>query len=142
MNQILQSITNLYKNENVVLLFKKHPANKHNIPYNLAGFKTLENDITAEMIYSTCSEKIRAVYSVASTSARYADLYGIPTYVFFKLFNFPEEIMNRHKRYLLEFTNVSSVEDLETLETPKQSPHLCQTTTKDLEKLSQLFRSK
>ena len=136
MNEILQAITKLYTNENVKLLLKTHPAQKEIPPYNLAGFKIFKENMTAETIFTKYN--IRAAYSVASFSTRYASIYGIPSYVFFKLFNFPEEMMNRHKRYLLDFSNVSSVEDLKTLKKPH--PHtLSSSQPKDLEKLSKLF---
>lgn len=139
MNQILQAITDLYKNEDVILLIKSHPGSKGIIPYNLAGFKIYEENITSEMIYHSCKEKIRAVYTVTSTGGRTASLYGIDSYVFYEMFDFPTEIMNRHKRYLLDFSNVTSIRNLDALRMPifsKYSP----TNNSDLEQVAQLFR--
>ncbi|NJD53193.1 MAG: hypothetical protein FIB07_10035 [Candidatus Methanoperedens sp.] len=140
MNQILHALTDLYRDENVVLLLKAHPAENGNIPYDLAGFEIYNKNETSEMIYSMRKEEIRAVYSVASTSSRSASLYGIDSYVFYEMFDFPEKVMARHKRYLLDFSNVVSIRNLNLLQKPELKNYSLPTTNKDLEQLAQLFR--
>lgn len=140
MNQILQALTNLYMDEHVVLLLKTHPSNKEDIPYDLAGFDVYGEDDTAEMIYSLRKEEIRAVYSVASTSARSASLYGVDSYVFYEMFDFPDEVMDRHERYLLDFSDVVSIRSLDMLRIPTLKSYISPTTNEDLEQLAQLFQ--
>jgi hypothetical protein len=140
MNQILQALADLYKNEDVVLLLKCHPADKGVVPYDLAGFDVYDEDVTAEMIYTLRREEIQAVYSVASTSARTASLFGIDSYVFYELFDFPEELMDRNKRYLLDFSDVVSIRNLDELRLPQPKDHPSPTTNQDLERLAQLFQ--
>lgn len=140
MNQILQALTDLYKNENVILLMKLHPGSKAEVPYKLSGFDIYDEDDTAEMVYSSCRENIRAVYSVASTSARNTSLYGIDCYVFYEMFEFPDEIMDRHKKYLLDFSNVISIRSLDMLHVPEQKDYSSPSSSDDLEGLAQVFR--
>lgn len=140
MNQILLALSDLYKNENVILLFKSHPANKLNIPYDLASFEVYDESDSAEMIYSSHKERVRAVYSVASTSARSASLYGINSYVFYEMFDFPPVMMNRLKRYLLDFSDVKSIQSLNTLRVPILDKHSSSIIESDLEQLKELFQ--
>ena len=49
-NSILRALTELYRDEDVDLLFKRHPRG-HEDPYDLAGFEIYENNVTAEMIF-------------------------------------------------------------------------------------------
>ena len=140
MNQILKALIDFYMDENVVLLLKTHPSNKENILYDLAGFDIYNEDDTAEMIYSLRKEEIRVVYSVASTSARSASLYGIDSYVFYEMFNFPDEVMDRHKRYLLDFGDVVSIQCFNMLRIPTPKSYSSPTNNNDLERLAQLFR--
>lgn len=137
-NQILQAITNLYKDEKVTFLLKAHPANKKKIPYEFAGFEICGEDVTAEMIFSLHKEKILAVYSIASTAARSASLYGINSYVFYEMFEFPEEIMDRNKRYLLDFSDVVNIKNLDKLRLPHSV--LTQTDAEDLEQITEIFK--
>lgn len=138
MNRILQALSDLYKNEKVVLLLKPHPANKGNIPYDLSGFEVYSKDDTAEMIFSSCKERIRAVYSITSTAARSASLYRINSYVFYEMFNFPDEMMSRLKRYLLDFSDVINIKNLDTLRLPQSV--LPQPNAEDLEEIEEIFK--
>ncbi len=140
MNQILQALTDLYKNQDVVLLLKCHPADKRVVPYDLAGFDVYDEEVAAEMIYTQRREEIQAVYAVASTSARTASLFGIDSYVFYEMFEFPEVLMIRNKRYLLDFSDVVSIRNLDELRLPQPKDHPSPTTSHDLERLAQLFR--
>jgi hypothetical protein len=137
-NQILQALTDLYKNQDVDLLFKPHPRQK-DIPYDLAGFDICEKNIIAEAMFIRDRKAIRAVYSITSTSARMASLFGIDAYVFYELYDFPIE--QRFKNYLLDFSDVVSIRSLDELRLPRPRPdRSLSTTEQDLERLAQLFR--
>ena len=93
-NSILRALTELYKNEDVDLLFKGHPRG-HEAPYDLAGFKIYDNIVTAEMMFMREAHSIRAVYSPVSTAVRTASLFGIHAYIFDDLYDFSEETRNK-----------------------------------------------
>lgn len=137
-NQVLQALTDLYRNEDVVLLFKPHPRQEE-IPYDLAGFKVYDKSVIAEAMFLRNRKAIRAVYGIASTTVRTASLFGIDAYVFYELYDFPIE--RRLQRYLLDFSDVVSIRSLDELRLPQPKAHTSPSTTdQDLERLAQLFR--
>jgi hypothetical protein len=137
-NQILQALTDLYKNQDVDLLFKPHPRQK-DIPYDLAGFHICDKNIIAEAMYLRDRKAIRAVYSIYSSSVRMASLFEIDAYVFYELYDLP--IKQRLKNYLLDFSDVVSIRSLDNLRLPQPKPDRSPSTTEqDLERLAQLFR--
>lgn len=139
-NQVLQALTDLYKNQDVVLLFKPHPRQEE-IPYDLAGFKVYDKSAIAEAIFLRERKAIRAVYSVASTSVRTASLFGIDAYVLDALYDFPEEQRIRNQRTLLDFSDVVSIRSLDELRLPQpRADRSSSTNEQDLERLVQLFR--
>ena len=140
MNRLLQALTDLYEGQDVVLLFKGNPANRE-IPYDLAGFDVFDGNVTAEMIFVQRRKEIRAVYTTASTSAPMASLVGIDSYVFDEMFDFPKRLRDRHKRYLLDFSDVVSIRSMDELQLPPPKANTSPLTTdQDLERLAQLFQ--
>lgn len=140
MNQVLQALTDLYKNEDVDLLLKPHPRQEE-IPYDLAGFDIYNQNVTAEMLYTQHRKEIQAVYSVTSNSTRTASLFGIDSYVFYELFGLPKRMINQLEGRLLDFSDVVSIRSLDELRLPQPKAHTSPSTTdQDLERLAQLFR--
>jgi len=139
-NQVLRALTDLYKNEDVALLFKPHPRQEE-IPYDLAGFDVYSKNILAEMMFLRDRKAIRAVYSVVSSTVRTADLFGINAYVLSELYNLPEELRIRNQKSVLDFSDVVSIRNLDELRLPEpRSNRSLSTTDQDLERLAQLFR--
>lgn len=137
-NQVLRALTDLYRNQDVALLFKPHPRQEE-IPYDLAGFDVCDKSIIAEAMFLRDRKAIRAVYGIASTSVRTASLFGIDAYVFYELYDFPIE--RRLQRYLLDFSDVVSIRSLDELQLPQPKPNGSPSTNdQDLERLAQLFR--
>jgi len=139
-NQVLRALTDLYKNEDVALLFKPHPRQEE-IPYDLAGFDVYSKNILAEMMFLRDRKAIRAVYSAVSSTVRTADLFGINAYVLSELYNLPEELRIRNQKSVLDFSDVVSIRNLDELRLPEpRSNRSLSTTDQDLERLAQLFR--
>jgi len=137
-NQVLRALTDLYRNQDVALLFKPHPR-QGEIPYDLAGFDVCDKSIIAEAMFLRDRKAIRAVYGITSTSVRTASLLGIDAYVFYELYDFPIE--RRLQRYLLDFSDVVSIRSLDELRLPQPKPNRSPSANdQDLERLAQLFQ--
>ena len=139
-NQVLRALTDLYKNQDVALLFKPHPRQEE-IPYDLTGFKVYGKNIMAEMMFLRDRKAIRAAYSVVSGTVRTASLFEIDSYALGELYDFPEELRIRNQRFLLDFSDAVSIGSLDELRLPQAKPNRSPSTTEqDLERLAQLFR--
>ncbi|MFH0855091.1 MAG: hypothetical protein V1869_01035 [Candidatus Omnitrophota bacterium] len=143
MNELLRKISEIYKGEDVDLLFKMHPGDTvggYLPPYDLADFKIYDGNLTSESIYSRRHNEIRAVYGICSTSTRTADLYGIKSYVFFEMFDMPEDAKERFRQFLLAYSNVVSIRDLDGLSAPALASNTCVSVNGDQERLKGLFK--
>ena len=139
-NHVLQALTDLYKNQEVDLLFKPHPRQSE-IPYDLAGFNVCDKNIIAEAMFRRDGRLVRAVYSVVSGTVRTASMFGIDAYVLSELYDFPEVQRIRNQRHLLDFSDVISIRSLDELQLPQPKPNESSSTNEqDLERLAQLFR--
>lgn len=139
-NNILKRLTELYQNEDVILYYKGHP-NKgfKDIPFDLSGFQLYEEPHMAEMIYIMLRDRIRAVYSIVSTSSRTADVFGINTYVFFEMFGFGPDLDEYWRKYLVADSNVTSIRNLEDLQVAPNGASRPAWTGEDCQRLSGLF---
>ena len=140
-NRVLAALTELYKGEDVDLLFKPHPRG-HVELYEFAGFNRYEGNEPAELIFTRDAQVIRAVYSPVSTGVRTASMYGIPAYIFDEVFDLPEEQRVKNKSSILDFSDVIDVRSLDELDLPPvRAAEEYHSTPEDLEKLGDLFQN-
>jgi predicted metallopeptidase len=122
-NTFLAKLTKLYANTGVRLLYKMHPFEMDQaILFDLSGFHRFDKPLSSEMIYSLYRERIRAVYSLGSTSATTASLYGIPSFTFFEMLPFSPSTHALFERYLLSASRVVSVRGLNELKVEEPHP--------------------
>jgi len=139
-NQVLRALTDLYKNQDVDLLFKPHPR-QDEIPYDLAGFEVYDKSVIAEAMFLRDRKAIRAVYSVVSGTVRTASMFGIDAYALFELYDLPEVERLRSQRHLLDFSDVVSIRSLDELRLPPPRPDISPSAPNpDLGRLAELFR--
>jgi hypothetical protein len=139
-NQVLRVLTDLYKNQDVDLLFKPHPR-QDEIPYDLAGFKAFDKNIIAEAFFLRNRKMIRAVYGVVSSTLRTASLFGINAYALGELYDLPEALQIRNQKSLIDFSDVVNIRSLDELQQHQPEPNKSRATTgEDLERLAKFFR--
>ena len=112
-NQILSVLSDCYLNQDVQLYYKPHPR-EDTIHFDLAGFEVLKEPMTSEMLFARDRTSIKAAYSVASNSSATAALMGINSYSLYKLYQYPDVLIERaNRRY--EFSAVKKPANMQEL---------------------------
>ncbi len=112
-NQILSVLSDCYLNQDVQLYYKPHPR-EDKIHFDLAGFEVLKEPMTSEMLFARDRTSIKAAYSVASNSSATAALMGINSYSLYKLYQYPDVLIERaNRRY--EFSAVKKPANMQEL---------------------------
>ena len=96
-NHILSVLSDCYLNQDVKLYYKPHPR-EETIHFDLAGFEVLKEPRTSEMLFARDRSSIKAAYSVASNSSATAALMGINSYALYKLYQYPDVLIERADR--------------------------------------------
>ena len=112
-NHILSVLSDCYLNQDVQLYYKPHPR-EDKIHFDLAGFEVLKEPMTSEMLFARDRSSIKAAYSVASNSSATAALMGINSYALYKLYQYPDVLIERaNRRY--EFSAVKKPANMQEL---------------------------
>lgn len=113
-NEIIECIRN--KHAGSKLVYKPHPKeNDEKDLLNLSGF-VIDESTTSELMFIK-DPSISTVYSVASTSSRTAQCFGIRAYVLFPLFDLPHALKIRREAFFYDVSPDTLVRSLDELKT-------------------------
>jgi len=101
-NCVLRWLEEAYASDSAVTFsYKPHPQDGDQIAegYELGKFELLLPNQTAEILFSKYGGDTIAVYSSVSTACLTASLFGIPAYVLYNIFDFPEVLKKRFEKH-------------------------------------------
>lgn len=98
LNEVLTFLKDQF-GENYKLYYRPHPRERKEIEIiDFKRFQIQRDGMMAELYYLKEKERIHSTYSVGSTTSRSALNFGINSYVFIDLFNFPKESLKAFKK--------------------------------------------
>ncbi len=125
------------------LWYKPHPGDKNRVMsgINIKKYNLFDNTVNAQVILDTYNQKIKAVYSIISSSAILGSFFGIPSYTLYRyLFNsagiekfdnlFDQD--NTKSKFLLHMPDLKEIGKIDNLES-----HDCYV---DLENIDERYR--
>jgi len=128
LSAVFKNIENRYSD--CKLYYKPHPADGDKIMPGIIRqkYSLFDNAISAETLFDTHQEKIKAVYALSSTSVMLGSFFGVPSYTFYRYLcnkagiDYFDVFLNQPRlksKFLFHLSDLSEIGKIDDLERPR-----------------------